>query len=107
MGVPLEYVSVFIALCAMLVGFAGVIGSLRKDEGKRQASFSHLDTSLAFIGDDTKEIKSELRGMRADVAEVRRIALEAQASAESAHKRLDIAGIATSQSGGGAHYGER
>lgn len=106
MGVPLEYLSIIIALCAMLIGFAGIIGSMRKEEGKRQASFSHLDTSLAFIGDDTKEIKSELRGMRTDLAEVREIAMQAQASAQSAHKRLDIAGIAMSQSGG-AHYGER
>lgn len=63
-----------------------------KEEGENDGRvLARLDS----IDNGIRDIKAENRSMRREIQEVRDIALHADERAESAHKRLDRAGIDT------------
>jgi outer membrane murein-binding lipoprotein Lpp len=90
---PIEVISVVIAFVGACIAFAGMLGNARKDSDRAAGRMSEVIAKLDFIGDDIKEMKADYRNVSTELKEVRDIAVRAKASADSAHKRLDSAGI--------------
>ncbi len=90
---PTEVISLVIAFAGACIAFAGMLGNARKESDAAAGRISEVIAKLDFIGDDIKEMKADYRNVATELKEVRDIAVRAKASADSAHKRLDSAGI--------------
>lgn len=82
-----------ISFCAFLVAFASLLGNSRKDAAKNEANMSELKTSIEFIKDKLNDMDKRFVRYERDVQDAKEIAIYARERAESAHKRLDRAGI--------------
>jgi outer membrane murein-binding lipoprotein Lpp len=90
---PTEVISLVIAFVGVCIAFAGSLGNARKDSERAAGRISEVIAKLDFISDDLKEMKADYRSVTRELQDVRDIAVRAKASADSAHKRLDSAGI--------------
>lgn len=88
-----EVISLVIAFVGVCIAFIGFLGNARKDSERAAGRMSEVIAKLDFISDDLKEIKADYRSVTRELQDVRDIAVRAKASADSAHKRLDSAGI--------------
>lgn len=90
---PTEVISLLIAFCSICIAFANSLGNSRKDASAAEGRMTQVITKLDFISDDLKDIKADYRRVSVELQDVRDIAVKAQASAASAHKRIDSADI--------------
>ena len=90
---PTEVISIVIAFVGACIAFAGMLANARKESDQAAGRMSEVIAKLDFIGDDIKEMKADYRTVQTELREVRDLAVRAKASADSAHKRLDSAGI--------------
>ena len=90
---PSETISLVIAFVGVCIAFAGSLSNARKDSERAAGRISEVIAKLDFISDDLKDIKADYRSVTRELQDVREIALKAAASADSAHKRIDGAGI--------------
>ncbi len=90
---PTEVISLVIAFVGVCIAFMGSLSSSRKDSERAAGRMSEVIAKLDFISDDLKDMKADYRRTMNELQEVRDIAIQAKASAASAHKRLDSAGI--------------
>lgn len=90
---PTEVISIIIAFVGVCVAFVGTLANAQKDNAKAEGRMAEIVTKLDFIGDDLKDMKASYRSVTNELQAVRDIANRAQESANSAHKRLDRAGI--------------
>lgn len=63
--------------------------SRSNDHGKREYWEGQTTNQLSAISEDIKDMKAQQRNYERQMVEVREIAVQAKASASSAHKRLD------------------
>jgi hypothetical protein len=90
---PTETISLIIAFLGVCIAFATSMSNARKDASKAEGRMGEIITKLDFISDDLKDIKADYRRISVELQEVRDIAVRAQASAASAHKRIDSADL--------------
>lgn len=90
---PIEVISLLIAFAGVCLAFVGSISNARKDSEQEAGRMAEIMAKLDFIGNDIKDIKADYRSVTSELQNVRDIAIQARASASSAHKRLDDAGI--------------
>ena len=90
---PTEVISLVIAFVGVCIAFMGSLSNSRKDSERAAGRMSEVIAKLDFISDDLKDMKADYRRTMTELQEVRDIAIQAKASAASAHKRLDSAGI--------------
>jgi hypothetical protein len=88
-------VSLIAIIIGAAIGIAGYYSGRSKDARELSASIAAIKTSLAYIEQDTKDIKAEVRRIESDVAAASETAVKALATAEAAHDRLDVLGIET------------
>lgn len=102
MGVDPSFWVALLALAASII--FGVIGASRNnsvdvkseiEEAKKEAASSaRIETALNSIQSDTREIKSEQKGVRSDMNEISRRLTKVEESLKSAWVRIDeIRGI--------------
>lgn len=89
-------ITFLIAIIGCLIGiFSFYYG--RKDNTERSArSDAIVNNELSHISNDVKDIKAEFRTFRSDITDVKTLAIQAKASADSAHDRLDSLEVASS-----------
>lgn len=90
---PTDVISLVIAFMGVCVAFASSLGNSRKDAERTAGRISEVIAKLDFISDDLKEMKADYRSVTRELQDVREIAIEAKASADSAHRRIDSAGL--------------
>lgn len=90
---PTEVISLVIAFVSVVIAFVGALSRAQTDHAKSERRSAEIVTKLDFIGDDIKDMKANYRNIAHELQAVREIAVNAAASASSAHKRLDRAGI--------------
>lgn len=90
---PIETISLLIAFAGVCLALLNNVNSARHDSARNEGRMSEIMTKLDFIGDDIKDMKASYRSLTNEIQAVRDLAIEAQESAASAHKRLDRAGI--------------
>lgn len=90
---PTEVISLIIAFVGVCIAFMGSLSNSRKDGEREAGRISEVIAKLDFISDDLKDMKADYRSVARELQDVREIAVKAQASAASAHKRIDSAGI--------------
>lgn len=86
-----------IAFCAFLVALVSLLANNKKDSiktaAKNEANQAEIRSDLKHIKDNTDTIADKLDRLEQKEQDTREIALSARDRAESAHKRLDRAGI--------------
>lgn len=90
---PTEVISLVIAFVGVCIAFMGSLSNSRKDSERAAGRISEIIAKLDFISDDLKDMKADYRSVMAELQSVRDIAVKAMASADTANKRLDGAGI--------------
>lgn len=90
---PIEYITLLISVCSVGIAFAVFMRNSRHDSGKQDQHNAEVVTKLDFIGEDVKDVKADQRAFQSQINDVRTIAINAYDKAESAHNRLDRAGI--------------
>ena len=81
--------TLLVAIIGCIVGLAGWYRNSKEDSEEQATRSAEIATKLDFLANDTKDVKAELRAQRSDNMETKQIALNAKASAEAAHDRLD------------------
>lgn len=89
----LTVITAIIALLGLVVSFATWLSKTKQDSGKQDAQNAIVNTKLDSIVDKVSEIKEDQRTFRADLEDVKAVAVHASERAEAAHNRLDRAGI--------------
>lgn len=90
---PTELLSLLVAFVGVCIAFMGSLSNSRKDSERAAGRISEVITKLDFISDDLKDMKADYRRITSEMQEVREIAVQAKASAETANKRIDSAGL--------------
>lgn len=86
-------VTATIAVLGFLVALASFLHDNKNDAKDEAKSDGRVLARLDSIDNGIRDIKAENRSMRKDMQEIRDIAQHANDRAESAHHRLDRAGI--------------
>lgn len=82
-------IALIISAIVALFGILTFAFARSGDHGKREYWEGQTTNQLAAIGDDLKDMKIQQRNYERQLNEARELAIEARASAKSAHKRLD------------------
>lgn len=86
-------ISTLISVFAVVIAGIGTFANLKKgnkSESKAEAAeTATVIVKLENIGNDTKEIKNELRNIRSEVGELRERVIIAEQAAKSLHHRVD------------------
>lgn len=82
-----QFTSLGIAALALIIS---VINSSKKDTKEDTAKMTTVIVKLDNISAGIVEIKANMETTRKELQDVRDIAVKAEASASSAHKRLDM-----------------
>ena len=88
-------IDISILISVLSVGFAimfGVVNMKRaktSDDRKEATEMTTVIVKLETIGNDTKEIKNELRSVRKEVGELRERVIVAEQTTKALHERVD------------------
>lgn len=85
---PIEITQIISVLSFLVAAFA--LGrNLKSDVRSDQSELTTVIVKLETINDTTKEIKSDIKDVKADIDKVKERLTTVEASAKSAHKRID------------------
>jgi peptidoglycan hydrolase CwlO-like protein len=82
-------VSIISVAFAIIVGVANMKRNRTTDDKKEATEITTMIVKLENIGNDTKDIKNELRNIRIEVGDLRERVTIAEQTAKSLHRRVD------------------
>ena len=82
-------ISVLSVAFAIYMGIANMKRNKATDDKKEATELTTVIVKLENIADDTKEIKNELRNVKAEVGGLRERVVKAEEVGKSLHKRVD------------------
>jgi predicted negative regulator of RcsB-dependent stress response len=78
-----------ISVLAVVIAGLGLMLNWKKNNKSDATEITSVIVKLETISNDTKDIKNELRNIRAEVGELRERVIIAEQTAKSLHKRVD------------------
>ena len=84
-----EALAILSPLAALIFGYFAFYNARKQNEHKEAENKTTVLIKLENIGDDVKEIKSEVKDVKIDMNNLTERLVKVEASAASAHKRLD------------------
>ena len=75
--------------CAVAVALTNGRRNQKTDDKKEATELTTVIVKLENIGDDTKEIKNELRSIRTEVSELRERVIITEQATRALHQRVD------------------
>lgn len=84
-----EVLAILSPLAALIFGYFTFYNTRKANEHKEAENKTTVLIKLENIGDDVKEIKSEIRDVKVDISSLTERLARVEASCASAHKRLD------------------
>lgn len=82
-------ISLVLAFCALLFTAFSFRRTQNQDTSATAAERATMTADVRYIRSSIDEIKLENRGIRRDIGEIKTKLAETEASAKSAHKRID------------------
>lgn len=82
-------ISLVVAVCALLFTALSFRRTQNQDTSATAAERATMTADVRYIRSSIDEIKLENRGIRRDIGEIKTKLAETEASAKSAHKRID------------------
>ena len=85
---PVE-IAQLLSIISVLIAAAALYRNIKGDTKQDAGQLTTLIVKLETIGDDTKEIKNDIKDVKADMDRMKEKLTLNEASVKSAHKRID------------------
>lgn len=85
---PIE-LSQLLSIFSLLVAAFALARNLKQDTKSDQTELTTVIVKLETINENIKDVKADMKDVKADIDKIRERLIAVEASAKSAHKRID------------------